>query len=356
MRVSMTWIKAVVLGACAITTGVGCSSAPAEQVGQSSAKLLAPRAVYRLKASSTTRSQIGVAEWRMYMGKRRVVLTGYDASGHAVQGVSVGAAQATKTSRARLVMHTLDGSHASTSYDFYADPVKRGIAATKTKLFLLDAFADLESVQKRSRSGLREGNECLGSVPSTLLDGVSCAGSLAAVPDTLGAATIYVVRNCSGFAVSLYETYQKCSASSPEPPAEEQPPANDPNDPRTRPDWSTAFGPDEGGPPLTPAPPTADSPTPEKAAQAVDDVSQNQSCASCPDPSNPTPTAGKDPNAPPATTDAQEPQPSEGDVTTSEDTGAVAMGTDDQAAEPDATSEVASADPPAEDTSGAAGE
>lgn len=90
--------------------GIGCSVAPSEATGRSSSKLLAPRPFLKVSSSSATRAALGVTEWRMFGGRSKQVLTGYNASGKAVRGVELGFVAHTKTTRAHVAVRHLDGS------------------------------------------------------------------------------------------------------------------------------------------------------------------------------------------------------------------------------------------------------
>lgn len=84
MRLSLRFVSGAVLFA---SLALGCSVAPAPEQQQSSqSKLLAPKALFKAKASAATTKATGITEWRVFRGKADFVLTGYGDDGSAVGG------------------------------------------------------------------------------------------------------------------------------------------------------------------------------------------------------------------------------------------------------------------------------
>lgn len=130
-----------------VATATGCAAKPVEATGARTEKLLAPRPLMTSYASAKTRSALGITQWKIYRGKSGYVLTGYDAKGRAVKGVSVdfvGAARA-KSSSPLLRARALDGSRfaARRAFDAQGRVSANGALSKSTRAFLERAIVDM---------------------------------------------------------------------------------------------------------------------------------------------------------------------------------------------------------------------
>src|SRR5262249_37983332 len=108
-----SWAQLSILAAVGATAfaSSGCEPpARQETKGITTAKLLVPDPTMTAKASSTTRSMLGIDEWRLYRGRGGVYLTGYDAGGKAVKGLVTVFARNDDGSIANIYTRVNDGS------------------------------------------------------------------------------------------------------------------------------------------------------------------------------------------------------------------------------------------------------
>ena len=137
---------AAAVAACAIGS-TGCAAPTQEQIGSRTERLLAPEAVLTTQASALTRSELGIAKWKVFRGKSDYVLTGYDAKGKAVKGVSftwVSSSSKTKSSPV-LKARVLDGSRfaARHTYDGKKKTESNKTMSSSTSKFLTRATFDM---------------------------------------------------------------------------------------------------------------------------------------------------------------------------------------------------------------------
>ena len=80
------------LGAFILVGASACAApevATKERRGSSQSTLGKPKASIRTAASQETTDKYGITEWKMFRGKKDLFMTGYDADGAAVKGVSL---------------------------------------------------------------------------------------------------------------------------------------------------------------------------------------------------------------------------------------------------------------------------
>ncbi len=152
------------------------SSAP-EEKGVSKAKLLAPRPMMKATASPTSRSTLGVAEWRIFRGRNDVVLTGYDEDGQAVKGVSVGFHAASDTNEATLRARFLDGSMFAARHEYAQSRTLASAAMpAPTASFLQQALSDI-AVLRRAVARTTQ----TGTSPSTFGTTPQCGADMMSI-------------------------------------------------------------------------------------------------------------------------------------------------------------------------------
>ncbi|MBX3207438.1 MAG: hypothetical protein KF764_20490 [Labilithrix sp.] len=166
-----------------------CAAPPAsEERGVSVAKLKAPRPMMRASASPASQELFGVSEWRIFRGKKDVVLTGYDEDGHAVKGVSVGFYAAENASDATLRARVLDGSAFAARHDYArgrtslnkelpastASFLKQALADV---VVLRRAFAQTTTAAKASARTLGAGQQCGGDMMAIVSAALQCIQS-----------------------------------------------------------------------------------------------------------------------------------------------------------------------------------
>ena len=182
-----------VLAALAIAASVagitGCSAKPIEATGSSNSKLLAPKAVYKALASEQTQQTLGISEWRVYRGKSSFILTGYDAAGKAMRGVSVSFDGKTSASKPMVRAKMLDGTRFAAHHEYGGGSKASALLKTSSKAFLARAMNDMSSLKQQLRSGSRKtrlGAACSADMTATMAAALKClsaAGTSTATPD-----------------------------------------------------------------------------------------------------------------------------------------------------------------------------
>jgi hypothetical protein len=143
MGISLRFVTGAALVA---SMAIGCTAAPAYEPQQSSeSKLLAPKALFKAKASATTKKETGITEWRVFRGKSDFVLTGYDDDGEAVGGTAFRFAK--EGTKNVLKARVLDGSSFSASYKYGADASSTSTAKSKTQNLFRRAAADMIGIR-----------------------------------------------------------------------------------------------------------------------------------------------------------------------------------------------------------------
>ncbi|CAN5882130.1 hypothetical protein BH11MYX4_BH11MYX4_54840 [soil metagenome] len=169
-------LAALTLGG-AVAGVYGCSAKPVEATGSSHSKLLAPKAVYKALASDATRKALGIAEWRVFRGKTSFVLTGYDAQGKAVKGVSVEFDGQTPSAKPKVVGKLLDGSRFSAHHEYGGGSKSNALLAQSSKAFIDRAINDMTSLQQQLHSGTKKtrlGAQCSGDMVAVMASALQC--------------------------------------------------------------------------------------------------------------------------------------------------------------------------------------
>ncbi len=136
------------LAAIATITAIGCAEpVPQERQGSRTAKLLAPKAIFKAKASKETKNELGIVEWRVFRGQRDVVLTGYDAKGKAKKGVSIGFHSAEKGVKASLRTRVLDGTMFAARHEYGGSTKSNSKMSSETQALLGHAFRDARAIR-----------------------------------------------------------------------------------------------------------------------------------------------------------------------------------------------------------------
>ena len=115
----------------------GCSTKAPEGFAASAPAL----PVGTVPASAGTHQDLGIAEWRIYMGKAHSVLSGYDDAGNPVLGLALTAVAGTPKSLAYLRLNLLDGT--STTLIHVANGMDRGALSKAQALLVGHALADM---------------------------------------------------------------------------------------------------------------------------------------------------------------------------------------------------------------------
>jgi hypothetical protein len=162
--------------ASVVTMGsvAGCAAPdmPVEGHGSTTSSLAKPRPTLKAVASKETTAKYGITEWRMYKGKSGVVLTGYDAHGKAVKGVTTGFADSKDTGKPEVVTHINDGSHATLKRSLVAeDSAADANVPAESVEFAKQVAGDLGGLQQTLTS-----QATLASIPEAV---ATCGQTLA---------------------------------------------------------------------------------------------------------------------------------------------------------------------------------
>jgi hypothetical protein len=139
-------LRFVAGAALVFSTAVGCTAAPAyEPQRTSESKLLAPKALFKARASAVTKKETSVSEWRVFRGKDDFVLTGYDDDGEPVGGTAFRFAK--DGAKNLLEARILDGTSFKASYAFGASTSSASTAKTSTQKLFRRAAADMLGIR-----------------------------------------------------------------------------------------------------------------------------------------------------------------------------------------------------------------
>jgi hypothetical protein len=289
---------------------LACGAPAPEARGQSSSKLLAPQALLKGKASSTTTARFGIVEWRMFRGRGKVIFTGYGSDGKAVKGFAVGFSGRSGGRKAAVVSRLLDGSSANGRYEFGGDAVANRSAGAESGELVQRAIADFRalraahsalgaraqgSLHLASIAPLADGADCSGLGWDFAESGASCAGAVAGVKSDPYAQIPAAAFGCTAAAKKGMSWYESCGAADGivnggTGGGKSYQPCDDL--PGVACDDGSSGAAGGGSPPAATTGGTADSPGdasqgPSAAdvsagADAADKASQDTSCASCP--------------------------------------------------------------------------
>lgn len=139
-------LRFVAGAALVASTAIGCTAAPAYEPQQrSESKLLAPKALFKAKASAATKKETGISEWRVFKGKQDFVVTGYDDDDAPVGGTAFRFAKegAKNVLKARI----LDGTSFQATYAYGANASSSAQAKTGTQKIFRRAAADMLGIR-----------------------------------------------------------------------------------------------------------------------------------------------------------------------------------------------------------------
>ena len=122
------WLLASLVAAVVAITGCG-TSGETEGKGSSTQKILTPVASIQTPASKETRAAFGIVEWKIFRSKSDLHMTGYDANGKAVKGITTGFAKSANGGDTELRTKINDGSKFKALHNFRA---KTNKATSKT--------------------------------------------------------------------------------------------------------------------------------------------------------------------------------------------------------------------------------
>ena len=188
MKVGLFGTRWLFVGALALFTaaGTGCSSpAPMEAKGTSTAKLMAPRAMIRTKSSAQTKAMFGITEWRIYRGKRDVFMTGYDASGKAVKGLSVGFLRGPDGGEPQLRTRIHDGTRTSGRHGLKTGRTRLNrVMSSSSDAFVTQALADAGKIRvlfraKKTAQPAAQCGEDLANIVKRAIECVNKGGTQA---------------------------------------------------------------------------------------------------------------------------------------------------------------------------------
>lgn len=132
----------------AIALVAGCATSETNERKKSSSTTdLGPQASVEAAASTTTKEKLGIVEWKIFRSKKDLHLTGYDAKGRAVKGLTAGFSTAKDGSEPVLRTKLNDGSGFAAVHGLRSNSQR----ATKPALgdsaaFTQAAFADVSKI------------------------------------------------------------------------------------------------------------------------------------------------------------------------------------------------------------------
>ena len=165
--------------AASLAAITGCSAQPIEATGSSNSKLLAPKAVYKALASDQTKQTLGISEWRVYRGKTDFILTGYDAAGKAVKGVSVQFGGKTSSSKPTVTARLLDGTRFAAHHEYGGGSQASDLLKTSSKAFVARAINDMTSLKQQLSWG-KKTTTTAPAAPAAPAAGAACSADMTA--------------------------------------------------------------------------------------------------------------------------------------------------------------------------------
>lgn len=145
MSITLRFVAGASLVA-SMAMATGCTAATEYEPRRSTeSKLLAPKSLFKAKASAATEKVTGITEWRVFRGKNDFVLTGYDADGEPVGGtafrfVKDGAHNVLKS-------RVLDGSSVQATYAYGGTASASATAKPSTQKLFRRAAADMLGIR-----------------------------------------------------------------------------------------------------------------------------------------------------------------------------------------------------------------
>jgi hypothetical protein len=207
---SLVAVLGFALGLAAVT---GCSAPTVERTGSGRSKLLAPQAMFKGAASAETQRLLGIAEWRIYQGKTKYVVTGYSASGRAVKGVSLAFSGASSTSKAALEARLLDGSHFSGTHAYGGATTASTNLTALSQSFATQAVHDLTALRMGlktsiTRSAVHTGEACGGDLVKIAMTSIQCIATASSTGSSVSKQI--KIKACVAAAQSASDAVESC--------------------------------------------------------------------------------------------------------------------------------------------------
>lgn len=124
-----------------------------EKRGTSQSTLSKPKASIRTAASQDTTDKYGITEWRMFRGKKDLFMTGYDADGEAVKGVSLAIGKSADDGEAEITTRVHDGSKFTAARNLTTQNLTATDLPAGTADFLKQVLGDLGGLDQLFNGG-----------------------------------------------------------------------------------------------------------------------------------------------------------------------------------------------------------
>jgi hypothetical protein len=159
-------------------SGPPAASASAPPAGAAPATP-APIPLVTATASPATQAKLGISQWKVFRGAKDLTLTGYNAQGSAVKGVSV--TFANQSGSSLLKGRVMDGSNFATRYDLTnRRAAANGAMGSGTAGFLKQSAADFRALRSVTSTTTSVGKVHAWS-PSSGSGSSVCGGNMIAV-------------------------------------------------------------------------------------------------------------------------------------------------------------------------------
>lgn len=179
IRFEMRWVLASTLTAMIANTGCAAEAAPTERKGSTTSRLGAPKASLETPASAETTSKFGIVEWKIFRSNKDLFMTGYDAKGKAVKGLTAGFGKAADDSEP--VVHTKinDGSSFTAVHGLSTNKTLANRSQSEDETaFMKAAFVDASKTNLGFRANRTAGapaaSACGADLSAILAQSLSC--------------------------------------------------------------------------------------------------------------------------------------------------------------------------------------
>jgi hypothetical protein len=207
-----------------VTAGVapGCFTSSRSQPQTIPASPAQP--VVTIPASTGTQADEGVAEWDIYVGLNRAVVSGFDSNGSAVSGLDLSAVSPSAGSLAFVRLTLLDGT--DTAVFHLADGEDDGAVSSDQALFLAHAVVDMTVYAAHASCSGGASGGCVPSAATAAIPieagGIACtlgqtgafSSALATVAQQSGGASVTAgIPGCGEMADAMATLVQGCLPS-----------------------------------------------------------------------------------------------------------------------------------------------
>lgn len=178
IRFEMRWVLTSAVTAMIALSGCAAPEAPIEKRGSSTSRLGAPKASLETPASAETTEQFGIVQWKIFKGKKDLFMTGYDAKGKAVKGLTAGFG--TSADESESVVHTKinDGSSFTAVHGLTTNKTLANRAQSDDETaFMKAAFVDASKTNLAFRAnvaGEDTSSACGADLSAILAQSLSC--------------------------------------------------------------------------------------------------------------------------------------------------------------------------------------